>query len=48
MTAKEQAIRDIKNDLRQSGKCFLAFHRELNPIMSELVNNQINRQEHLK
>ncbi len=45
MSARKQAIRDIKESLRMQGKCFLAFHRELNPIMDKLVNNQIKAQE---
>lgn len=44
MTAKSQALKDIKDDLRQQGKCFLAFHKELDAIMASLVNNQISNQ----
>ena len=44
MTAKSQAIKDIKNDLRKQGRCFLAFHKELDAIMASLVNNQISSQ----
>lgn len=45
MSPKEQAILDIKNDLRQQGKSFLAFHKELNPVMDSLVNSQLKAQE---
>lgn len=45
MSAKEQAIQDIKDDLRKQGKSFLAFHRNLNPIMNRLVNKQLKEQE---
>lgn len=45
MSAKEKAIEDIRESLRVQGKCFLAFHKELNPIMDELVNEQIKAQE---
>lgn len=45
MSAKQQAIKDIKKDF---GKSFLAFHTELNQTMRELVRNQINEQKKLK
>lgn len=48
MSAKEQAIKDIKSDLREQHKSFLAFHKELNPIMNEIVRNQLNLQQRLK
>lgn len=48
MTAKQSAIQDIRDDLRQQGKCFIAFHRELDPIMSYLVSEQIHQQYNLK
>ena len=44
-SAKEKAIKDIRESLRVQGKCFLAFHRELNPIMDKLVNEHIKAQE---
>ena len=44
MSAKEQAILDIKEDLKKSHKAFLAFHTKLNPIMDKLVRNQITAQ----
>ena len=37
MTAKEQAIKDIKAYLRQENRMFLDYQEELNPIMEELV-----------
>ena len=46
--AKRQAIEDIKAELKKSGKCFLAFRSKLNPVMEELVNEQINEQIKLK
>lgn len=45
MTARKAAERDIKQFLKIQGKCFLTFHEELNPIMDELVNQQIKAQE---
>ena len=45
MSAKESAIQDIKESLRLQGKCFIAFQKKLNPIMDELVTNQIKAQE---
>jgi hypothetical protein len=45
MTAREQAVLDIQQELSSKGKCFLAFRTELNSIMEELVNNQIKAQE---
>ena len=47
MTAKQQAIQDIKMSLRANNKAFIAFRSELNPIMDELVNNQIKQQERI-
>lgn len=45
MTAKQQAIRDIKESLRSERKSFLAFHKELNPVMDYLVNEHIQQQQ---
>ena len=42
--AKQQAILDIKEDLKRNHKCFLAFHSELDPVMESLVNQQIKAQ----
>ena len=46
MSAKQQAIRDIKEFLKKESKCFLAFRTELNPVMAYLVNSQIKAQMH--
>ena len=45
MTAKQQAIKDIKDDLKRSGKCFITFHSELNPVMDSLVSEYIKEQK---
>ena len=47
MTAKQKAILDIKQELRDQAKAFIAFRSELNPIMDELVDNQIKQQERI-
>lgn len=46
MTARQQAIKDIKDDLKKEGKSFIAYRTELNPVMNELVNNQIKKQSY--
>ena len=46
-TAKQQAILDIKEDLGRQHKCFIAFHRKLNPAIERLVKAQIYMQEML-
>lgn len=48
MTAKEQAIQDIKEELRIEGKSFLMFRKRLNPKMKELEDNYIEQQIKLK
>lgn len=45
MTAKQQAIKDIKDDLMQENRCFLAFNNSLNPVMDRLVRDQIEQQQ---
>ena len=45
MSAKEVAIKDIRESLKRQGKCFLAFRVDLNPIMKDLVNEYIKAQE---
>ena len=47
MTAYQSAINDIKGDLKSSGRCFLSFRKELNPIMKDIVDNAIKKQEEL-
>jgi len=44
MTAEEQAVIDIKDELRQQCRCFLAFRKRLNPVMDRLVDNYTKRQ----
>ena len=45
MSARQDAVRDIKESLKTQGRCFLSFRRELNPIMDQLVEEQIKAQE---
>ena len=44
MSAKEAAVLDIKEDLKKQGKCFIAFRKDLNPVMRKLVREQIHAQ----
>ena len=39
-SAKQQAIKDIKDDLKRNGKCFLAFRTNLDNTMERLVDSQ--------
>ena len=45
MTAKETAIRDIQEALAKKSRSFITYHKELDPIMDSLVNEQISSQE---
>ena len=47
MSAKQQAVRDIREALAKANKAFIAFHSELNPIMRELVREQLEAQKSL-
>ena len=44
MSVKDQAIQDIKDELAKEGKSFLAFRKNLNPIMRALVKEQLSEQ----
>lgn len=54
MTAKEQAIKDIKSELKNvNSHCFLSksfieYRPYLNPVMRSLVKQQLDEQRHLK
>ena len=43
MSVKELATRDIQEELSRQGKCFLAFHSELDPLMDRIVENELKR-----
>lgn len=47
MTAYQQALHDIHEDLQQSDKCFISFRKDLNPTMRKIVNNYIKMQNSL-
>lgn len=48
MTAKQQAILDIKEELENTGKAFIAFHKELDAPIQEIVKEQLKAQRKLK
>lgn len=39
MSVRDLATEDIKQELEIQGKCFLAFHTELDEVMDKLVND---------
>ena len=41
MTAKQQALKDIQEDLQKENKSFCGFILRLNPIMQNLVHEQL-------
>lgn len=45
MTAKGQAIQDIKDELKNEDKCFIAFRKNLNPTINAIVAKYIKQQE---
>ena len=47
MSARKQAVQDMMPELKKSNKSFIVFRRELNPIMKELVAQQIREQENI-
>lgn len=47
MSVRDYAVQDIQDELAKSGKCFIAFHNELNPVMGRLVSSQIEAQKKL-
>lgn len=48
MSAKQQALKDIKSDLESEGKSFIAFHRELNTPIRNIVNQYLKQQKKIK
>jgi hypothetical protein len=48
MTAKEQAVLDIQEDLKKEKKSFINFIKGLDPIMFALEHEWIARQEERK
>lgn len=45
MSAKQQAIKDIREELSKQSKSFIAYRSELNRVMRELVSNQLKAQK---
>lgn len=44
MTVKQQAMLDIKSELKREHKSFIPYVEELDTIMDSLVGNYINNQ----
>lgn len=44
MSPRQQAIKDIKSELKDEHKAFIAFRTELNPVINMLVKKQIEEQ----
>ena len=44
MTAKQQAIKDIQNEFDKNKKTFIPFITVLNPVMGQLVDEQLKMQ----
>ena len=47
MTAQQYAIQEMLPELEKRHKSFIAFRKELNPIMRKLVSRQISKQQKL-
>lgn len=45
MTAREIALRDIKEELKQESRSFISFRTELNPAISQIVKDYSKIQE---
>lgn len=45
MTAKEQALKDIRESLRGEGKSFLAYSKVLNSVINAITEDYIKAQE---
>jgi len=48
MSAKQQALKDIKSELESEGKSFIAFHKELNIPIRNIVKQYLKRQKEIK
>lgn len=42
---KLDAVRDIKEELKNESRCFIAFRSYLNPVMKELVKQHVKEQK---
>ena len=45
MTAKQAALKDIRQDLRSMSKSFITFNPKLDPVMESLTKEYIHRQK---
>lgn len=45
MTAKQKAIQDIRTELKNESKSFIAYRTELNRQMRNLVNEHLKAQK---
>ena len=45
MSAKQQAIKDIREELSKQSKSFIAYRSELNSVMRKLVSNHLKAQK---
>lgn len=48
MTAKQQALKDIKESLKKEERTFIAFRSELNPTMRRIVSEYLKEQKKTK
>ena len=48
MTPKQKAIQDIRAELKNESKSFIAYRTELNRQMRNIVNEQLKAQRQLK
>ena len=46
-SAKESALKDIKEELHQEHKSFIAFRQENNKPIRKIVNEYIKEQKHI-
>lgn len=47
MSVRDYAVQDIQDELARNGRCFIAFHNELNPVIGRLVTSHIESQKKL-
>lgn len=45
MSPRRKAEHDIRKELTRQGKCFIAFRKELNPVMREIVKEHLEEQK---
>lgn len=48
VTSRGEATRDIKQDLKEHGKVFMAFRKELTPVIKEIVDEYLEEQKQTK